>query len=139
MPVSFLSPAQRERYGRYEGNPSAEQLARYFHLDDADRAAIADKRGEHNRLGYALQLTTVRFLGTFLEDLATVPASVLQTLRRQLGLNGTDELVEYAQGEQRWVHAEQIRTEHGYRALTDRQAGFALARWLYAQCWTGTA
>jgi len=138
MPVSFLSSAQRERYGRYEGNPSAEQLARYFHLDDADRAAIADKRGEHNRLGYAPQLTTVRFLGTFLEDLATVPASVRQTLRRQLGLNGTDELVEYAQGEQRWVHAEQISTEHGYRALTDRQAGFALARWLYAQCWTGT-
>jgi hypothetical protein len=113
MPVSFLSPAQRERYGRYAGDPTAEQLARYFHLDDADRAAIADKRGEHNRLGYALQLTTVRFLGTFLEDLAAVPASVLQTLRRQLELSGADDLVEYAQGEQRWVHAEQIRTERG--------------------------
>src|ERR1017187_9792293 len=138
MPVSFLSPAQRQRYGRYDGNPSAEQLARYFHLDDADRAAVADKRGEHNRLGYALQLTTVRFLGTFLEDLATVPASVLQTLRRQLGLSGPDQLIDYAQGEQRWVHAEQIRAEHGYRTLNDRQAGFALARWLYAQCWTGT-
>ncbi len=138
MPVSFLSPAQRERYGRYGGNPSAEQLARYFHLDDADRAAVADKRGEHNRLGYSLQLTTVRFLGTFLEDLGTVPASVLQTLRRQLGLSGSEQLVEYAQGEQRWVHAEQIRTEYGYRTLNDRQAGFTLARWLYAQCWTGT-
>ena len=80
----------------------------------------------------------MRFLGTFLEDLATVPASVLQTLRRQLGLSGLDQLIDYAQGEQRWVHAEQIRTEHGYRTLNDRQAGFALARWLYAQCWTGT-
>ncbi len=138
MPVSFLSPAQRQRYGRYDGNPSAEQLARYFHLDDADRAAIADKRGEHNRLGYAVQLTTVRFLGTFLEDLATVPAGVVETLRRQLGLSGPEQFIEYAQGEQRWAHAEQIRTEYGYRTLTDPKTGFVFARWLYAQCWTGT-
>jgi len=113
MPVSFLSPAQRERYGRYDGDPSAEDLARYFHLNDADRAAVADKRGVHNRLGSALQLTTVRFLGKFLEELSSVPTAVQQTLRRQLGLSGPDPLVDYAQGEQRWEHAEQIRTRHG--------------------------
>jgi len=96
MPVSFLSPAQRQRYGRYDGNPSAEQLARYFHLDDTDRTAIGGKRGEYNRLGYAVQLTTVRFLGTFLEDLATVPTCVVQTLRRQLELTGPEQLIEYA-------------------------------------------
>ena len=109
MPVSFLSPAQREHYGRFTGDPSTEELARYFHLDDADRLTIADKRGAHNRFGFALQLTTVRFLGTFLENPAAVPTAVMQTRSRQLVLSADEGLVEYAQAKQHFEHAEQIR------------------------------
>jgi len=50
MPVSFLSSSQRESYGRYVGDPSPQELARYFHLDDANRAQIAEKRGQPSRL-----------------------------------------------------------------------------------------
>jgi hypothetical protein len=61
-------------------------------------------RGEHNRLGFALQLTTVRYLGTFLDGPAAVPSSVLETLSRQLGLTTGDGLQTYRSSKQPWEH-----------------------------------
>ena len=138
MPVSVLSNEQRENYGCYAGAPSSLDLDRYFHLDDADHSLIAQKRGEHNRLGFALQLGTVRYLGTFLEDPLAVPASVLQTLAKQLRIEVVDDSRAYSSGEQRWDHAAEIRARYGYVEITALQIGFRLTRWLYALCWTGT-
>ena len=138
MPVSFLSNEQRENYGHYTGTPSPHDLARYFHLDDADHALIAQKRGKHNRLGFAVQLGTVRYLGTFLEDPLAVPVSVLQSLARQLRIEVGSRVLAYRVGEQRWQHRTEIRRFYGYVEITERQVGFRLTRWLYALCWTGT-
>jgi len=60
-------------------------LERFFFLDDADRALIAERRGAHSRLGFAVQLTTARFVGRFLTDPLKVPEEVPVYLAEQSG------------------------------------------------------
>jgi Domain of unknown function (DUF4158) len=62
-------------YGRFTGPPDQSTLERFFFLHDADRDLIATKRGDHNRLGFSLQLVTVGHPGRFLEDPLDVPPS----------------------------------------------------------------
>ncbi len=44
----------RRSYRQYSGNLSPA-LARYFHLDTADRELVDARRGARNRLGFAIQ------------------------------------------------------------------------------------
>ena len=105
MPVGFLPNERRESYGRYGVAISS---------DDADHALIAKKRGDYNRFGFAVQLCTVRYLGTFLDDPLEVPVPVMHTLAKQLGIEVEERLRAYSIGEQRWQHAAEIRSRYGY-------------------------
>src|SRR3954453_17929845 len=111
MSSRFLSDEQRARYGRYVGDPNQEQLARHFHLDAADRELVARMRGAHNRVGFAVQLGTARFLGAFLDDPTRTPAAVVTTMARQLGEAPC--LDAYRHGRQPWRHAAAIRGVRG--------------------------
>jgi hypothetical protein len=55
-------------------------LERFFHLDDEDRRLIEARHRDYNRLGFALQVVTVRHLGMFLRDPLEVPPELVAYL-----------------------------------------------------------
>ena len=120
MPTEFLTDAQELAYGRYSGPPSNQQLEGYFHLDDADLELVKVRRGAQNKLGFALQLTTARFLGTFLTEPTDVPPNVVAYVAAQLGIRDVAGLAEYgARSNTAWEHAAEIRRIYGYRDFSD--------------------
>lgn len=135
MPVDFLTSEQKASYGQFSAEPNEVQLARYFHLDEADLAFLLQRRGDQNRFGVALQLGCVRFLGTFLTDLSQVPINVQWFVARQLGITDIGILSTYAQRDTtRREHVAQIRAQYQYWEFTWPWS-FRLNRLLYSRSW----
>jgi len=135
MPVNFLTDQQRNSYGRFAGEPAAAELTKYFHLNEADYELITIRRGAHHRLGYALQLATVRYLGTFLANPLDVPEGVIAYIGAQLGVDPRC-LPEYMdRRDTRMEHAQDIKIKLGYRDFEQQPEQWRLLRWLYERAW----
>ncbi len=136
MAVDFLTSEQKAQYGQFSGEPNEVQLARYFHLDKNDLAFISNRRGNQNKLGVALQLTSARFLGTFPSDLSLVPANVQIFVAEQLSIKNIGVLAGYARRETtKREHTALIRKQYGYHDFNDPPWRFRLSRLLYTRAW----
>ncbi|MDT0544905.1 Tn3 family transposase [Streptomyces lonegramiae] len=135
MPVEFLTDAQAAAYAAYDGAPSRTELERFFFLDDADRELIEGKRRSHNRLGFAAQLTTARYLGVFLDDPTDVPPEVVDYLAEQLGIADASALKAYGDRENtRLAHVRELRKLLEYTEFAEAEA--ELRVWVDARAWT---
>jgi hypothetical protein len=86
MPVQFLSQADHDRLNRFPEEITHEELNSFFWLSHDDRQFIASVRGDHNRLGFAVQIGCLRYLGFFPEDLSQIPHVVIEYVAAHLGV-----------------------------------------------------
>jgi len=129
MPGQFLTEAERERLRRFPAEiPPADVIA-YFTLSPADLVQVHHQRGDHNRLGFALQLGALRYLGFSPDDLTTAPASVVASLSQQLAMR-PDVLPAYGRrAHTRRNHLQSIQAYLGFREAGPVDLR-AVAEWL---------
>ncbi|MGH9120743.1 MAG: DUF4158 domain-containing protein, partial [Acidimicrobiales bacterium] len=117
------------------GVPAQAELAKVFFLDDEDLKLVERRRGPHMKLGFALQLVTVRYLGRFLEDPLDVPVVVLDFVAGQLGIEDPSCVKAYTErGKTRFDHAWEIARADGLKEFATAEAD--LRAWMAARSWT---
>lgn len=116
--LSFQTPASDER-----------EMVRHYTLSSEDLALINRRRGDPNRLGFALMLCYLRFPGRVLQQDEQPPAALCAFVAEQLGLDAA-RFNDYAERDQtRREHLLEIETALGLHPLS--QALYReLAAWL---------
>ena len=118
MPIGFLTDAERERLDGFPAQVVPGDVETYFTLSRADRRQVPRTTSAANRLGFALQLGTLRFLGFCPDDLSTAPEAVVAFVAKQIDVP-PGELARYGRrGQTRTEHLRQIRRYLRFRKAT---------------------
>nr|WP_234535294.1 DUF4158 domain-containing protein [Streptomyces shenzhenensis] len=138
MPVELLTYEQAASYGKFSEEPIRPELERFFFLDDEDRKLIAKRRGDHSRLGSALRMCTVCYIGRFLpDDPPDVPWVVIEHLAAQLGVGDVSCVKRYTERKPTaYEHAWEIRDAYEYREYEDAEWSRRFRTFLPGRAWT---
>jgi hypothetical protein len=129
VPTGFLSDSDRARLSGFPPEIPTEDLFSCFTLTGTDRTLVPTTSAPANRIGFALSLCALRYLGFCPEDLSTAPESVLWYVSEQLGVP-SEALKRY--GGRAQTRADHLRTiyEHlGFRKATEEDLQ-ELTSWL---------
>lgn len=122
-------------FGRFGAEVSLADLECCFFLDDTDLDRVRRRRGDHNRLGYALQIGTLRYLGTFLPEPTDAPTVAIDFLAEQLDIDDASCIKNYlTRRNTHFEHATEIAAVYGYTDFSDAETD--LTQWIDDRSWT---
>ena len=84
MPIQFFNDSHRSRLDSFPAEIPYNDWVTFFTLSETDLAQIPIYSASYNRLGFALQMSALRFMGFVPNDLSTTPQVVISYLARQL-------------------------------------------------------
>lgn len=118
MPVQFLSEADHARLSICPDAIAPDDLDTYFQLNAEDLVTIGNLRGDSSRLGFALQLCCLRYLGFFPTNLLLLHSSIVGYVAEQLLLSPAA-LADYGNREPTlYDHQKQVLAHLSYRRAT---------------------
>ncbi len=129
MPGQLFTDAERRRLGGFPAQVSHEDLVTYYTLTRSDRAAVDQCADDVGRLGFALQLGTLRYLGFCPDDLAAAPGEIVRFLADQLKVPPEGLLAYGRRAQTRTDHFLAVQDHLGYRKAGPEERTW-LARWL---------
>ena len=90
MPVRLLSDAELARLSGWPHDVADDDLVTFFTLTSDDLGWLGSNVRIDNRLGAAVQLCTLPWLGWIPDDLNGCPSAAVDRLASRLGLAGAD-------------------------------------------------
>jgi len=120
MPVRFLSDAELAQLSGWPSEIAADDLITFLTLTDDDLGWLGSNYRYENRLGAAVQLCTLPWLGWIPDELTACPAAAVDRLADGLGIGGserTELLSSYGgwEGRTRRDHRAQVLNRLGWR------------------------
>jgi TnpA family transposase len=125
----FLSQFERERFNSFPCPIAEQDVVQFFTLSEQDKELVCRRRGEHNRLGFSVQLCALRFLGFVPDDLAQLDKSALRFVARELGVEAKGLAIYAVRAQTRSYHLSEIYTYLGFNPFKkshgqEEKAGF---------------
>ena len=128
---TFLTTTERTRLSAFPKDVSKEDVAAYFTLTRRDLALVRATRGESNRIGLALTVGALRFLGFVPARLAGLPGAAVKRVASQLGI-AVDTPLYPRRAQTRTEHQRRAAKHLGFRKATRGELD-ELQRWLVEQ------
>jgi Domain of unknown function (DUF4158) len=139
--VGYPSEPEGRRLERFPDRIAVEDLRECFALSDRDPELVFAQRGPENRLGLALTLCAIRFLGFVPDDLASVPEEALCFVAAQVDA-AAQELLQYgARAQTRRTHLTVALSHLGWRRVEPSApaSGSCSGRWRATGVWSSSA